>query len=98
MAGDGLTVTEKDRKKWEMLELGLTGETGGGGGGGGGVAPLVDRQIRGPKIGGSNPAYVSRSTRKMCEFFRVKSVVLTRCRCGQLQCVHARIRIIAYAR
>ena len=33
-----------------------------------GVAQLVERRIRNPKIGGSNPAYV-RSTGTICEFF-----------------------------
>ena len=46
---------------------------------GDGVAQLVERRIRNPKNGGSNPACV-RSTRKMCEFFRVKNVVLIRYR------------------
>ena len=42
-----------------------------------GVAQLVERQAQDPKDRGSNPV---RSTRKTCEFFRVKNVVLTRCR------------------
>ena len=43
-----------------------------------------------------------RSTRKTLslsfEFFRVKKVVLTRCRCAQPLCVYARIRKTMYAR
>ena len=35
---------------------------------------------------------------QIVSFFRVKSVVLTRCRCAQPRCVHARIRMITYAR
>ena len=37
---------------------------------------------------GSNPV---RSTRKTCEFFRIKNVVSTLCRCAQTACVCARI-------
>ena len=44
---------------------------------------------------GLNPI---RSTRKNCEFFRVKKVVLTCCRCAQPLCVHAHTRMIIYAR
>ena len=49
---------------------------------GNGVAQLVEHRIRDPKNGGSNPICVMRLT-KICEFFRVKNVVLTRCRCAQ---------------
>ena len=45
---------------------------------GDGVAQLVERRTRDPKDRGSNPVS---STRKKCEFFRVKNVVLTPCRC-----------------
>ena len=53
-----------------------------------GVAHLVERRTRDPKTRGSNPV---RSTRTICEFFRVKNVVLTRChcRCAQPLCVYA---------
>ena len=43
---------------------------------------------------GSNPI---RSTRKICEFFRVKFFVLTHCRCAQPPCMYASIRRITYA-
>ena len=42
---------------------------------GGGVAQLVERRTQAPKDRGSNPV---KSTRRICEFFRVKNVVLTR--------------------
>ena len=47
---------------------------------GDGVAQWVERRTRDPKTRGSNPV---KSTRKMCAIFRVKNVVLTRCRCAQ---------------
>ena len=53
-----------------------------GGSTGGGVAQLVERQTRDTMIRGLNPV----STRKNCEFFRVKNV-LVRCRCAQPLCV-----------
>ena len=31
----------------------------------------------------------------MCQFFRVKNVVLTRCQCAQLPCVYAHTRMIS---
>ena len=40
----------------------------------------IEHQTRDPKTWGSNPV---RSTNKICEFFRVKNIVLTRCRCAQ---------------
>ena len=56
-----------------------------------GVAQLVERWTRDPKTRGSNAV---RSTRKNCEFFWVKNVVLTHCRCAQLPCVYTRLRMI----
>ena len=61
-----------------------------------GVAQLVERRTRDPMTGGSNPACV-RSTTKICESFSESNVVLTRCRCAQPPCVHARKRMITYA-
>ena len=49
------------------------------------VAQLVSRRTQDPNDEGSNPV---RSTRKVCEFFRVKNVVPTRCRCSQPLCVY----------
>ena len=60
-----------------------------------GVAQLVERRTQDPKDRGSNHV---RSTHKIVSFFRVKNVVLARCRCAQPPCVHARIRMITYAR
>ena len=40
------------------------------------VAPLIERQTHDPKTPDSNPVCF-RSTRKNCEFFRVKNVVLS---------------------
>ena len=48
-----------------------------------------------PKDEGLNPV---RSTKQICEFFRVKNVVLTRCRCAHPSCVHARTIMITYRR
>ena len=63
---------------------------------GDGVAQLVERRTRDPKDRGSNPV---RGTRKNCEFFRVRNIVLTRCRCVQPPCVYAHTRMITgYAR
>ena len=45
-----------------------------------GVAQWLERRAQGPKDRGSNPG---RSTRQICELFRVRNVVLTRCRCAQ---------------
>ena len=53
------------------------------------VAQLVECRTQDPKEEGSNPV---RSTRKICEFFRVKNV-LTRCQCAQPPCVYARTRM-----
>ena len=50
---------------------------------GGGLAQWLERWTGDLKVEGSNPV---RSTRKT-EFFRVKNVVLTRCRCAQPPCV-----------
>ena len=60
-----------------------------------GVAQCLERQTRDPKDRDSNPI---RSTRKMCEFSRVKIVVLHRCRCAQPPYVYAHTRMITYAR
>ena len=67
---------------------------------GDGVAQLVEHRtlIQRTKVripSGSNQV---RSTRNICEFFRVKNVVLTRFRCAQPLCVHAHTRIITCAR
>ena len=65
---------------------------------GDGVAQLVERRTQDPKDRGSNPV---RSTRVVCEFFRVKNVVLTRYRCAQPPYVYIRTRKndhVAYAR
>ena len=59
------------------------------------VAQWVERRTRDPKDQGSNPVG---STRKNCEFFRVKNVVLTGCRCALPPCVYARTRMTTYAR
>ena len=59
---------------------------------GGSIGRVLDSD---PKDEGSNPV---RSTRNMCEFSRVKNVVQTRFRCAQPPCVHARTRMITYAR
>ena len=56
------------------------------------VAHLVERQNKHPMTRGSIPV---KST--TCEFFRVKNVVMTRCRCAQPPCICARIRMITYA-
>ena len=57
---------------------------------GGGLVHLVEGRTRDPKTGGSNPACVM-STRKISEsFFRVKNVVLTRCRCAPPPRVYTR--------
>ena len=61
------------------------------------MAQLVERWTRDPKNGGSNTVCI-RGTRKICEFFQAKNVVLTRCRCAQPLCVYARIRMITYTR
>ena len=39
-----------------------------------------------------------KQTKKHREFFRVKNVVLTRCRRAQPPCVYARIKMITHAR
>ena len=49
------------------------------------MAQLVERWTQDPKTGGSDPS-LARSIRKICEFFRVKNVVMTRCRCAQPPC------------
>ena len=52
--------------------------------GGDGVSQWVERRPQDPMDSmtrGSNPV---RNTRKMCEFFGVKHVVLTRCRCSPI--------------
>ena len=64
---------------------------------GDGVAQSVERRTRDPKTGGSNPVRVRRSTRKNCDIFFRKNVVLIRCRCAQPRCAHARVRMIMYA-
>ena len=46
---------------------------------GDGVAQLVERRIQDSMTRDSNPV---RSTRKTCEFFRVKTVELTRSQCA----------------
>ena len=53
---------------------------------GGSDARASDSRSNGFHDSSSNPA---RSTRQNCEFFRVKNVVLTRCRCAQYLCVHS---------
>ena len=60
------------------------------------VAQWVERRTQYPKDRGSNPI---RSPRKICEFLRVRNVVLTRCQCAQPPppCVYACTRMITYA-
>ena len=48
------------------------------------MAQLEERRTRDPKTQGSNAI---RSTRTICEFFRVKNVMLTR-QCAQPPCVY----------
>ena len=62
---------------------------------GDGVAQWLERRTQDPKARGSNPV---RSTRNICKFFRVKNVVLPRCRCAEPPCVYARTIMITYAR
>ena len=63
---------------------------------GDGLAWWLERWTRDPKDQGSNPV---RSPRFFGEFFQVKNVVLTRCRCAlQPLCVYAHTRMITYAR
>ena len=64
---------------WFILSAALWGD---------GLAQLVEHQTRDSMTRGSNPA---RSTRKTCEFFLVKNVVLTHCQCAQHPVVHVRV-------
>ena len=58
-----------------------------------GVAQWLECWTEDPKVEGSNPV---RSTRKT-DFFQVKKVVLTHCRCAQPLCVYTCIRNTMYA-
>ena len=56
----------------------------------------VEHRTRNPKTRGWNRRP---ERKKNCErFFRVKNVILTRCRCVQPPCVYAGIQMITYAR
>ena len=50
-----------------------------------GDARLIERRTQDSMTWGSNPI---RRTRKTCQFFRVKNVVLTCCRCAQPRCAY----------
>ena len=49
-------------------------------------------------VGVPNPRVYTGTQEHFYELFRVKTVVLTRCRCTQPPCVYAHTRMITYAR
>ena len=64
---------------------------------GGSVGRVSDSRSKDPKDRRFEPYLCQAHNTNLSEIFRVKDVLLTRCRCAQTPCIYARTRIIKYA-